>query len=85
MAEQERIKQWLLETVRLMVDRPDDVTVEPIVVGDLVGLRIGVHPSEIGKVIGKQGRTAGSLRTIVTVIGRAQGARFALDIVEQPR
>ena len=77
MVEQECVKQWLLETVRLMVDRSQFA-------GDLVALRIGVHLSDIGKVIGKQGRTAGSLRTIVTAIGMTHGTRFALDIVEQP-
>jgi uncharacterized protein len=82
MTEQERIKQWLLETIRLMVDRPDDVTVEQIA-EDFIALRISVHQSDIGKVIGKQGRAARSLRTIVTAIAMTHGTRFALDIVQQ--
>jgi len=82
MNEQTRVEAWLLETVRLMADRPDDVTVQPVA-GDLPTLRISVHTSDIGKVIGKQGRTARSLRTITSAIAMAHGGRFALDIVER--
>ena len=82
MREQERIHAWLLETVRLMVDHPDEGTVQPVD-GQLPTLQISVHQSDIGKVIGKQGRTARSLRTIVGAIAMAHGGRVALDIVEQ--
>jgi predicted RNA-binding protein YlqC (UPF0109 family) len=82
MTEQERIQQWLLETVRLMVDRPDDVKVQPTGTGDSISLRVSVHPSDIGKMIGKTGRTARSLRTIGTAIAMAHRTRFALDIIE---
>ena len=81
MREQERISQWLLETIRLMVDQPGDVTVQPVA-GDAPTFRVTVHESDIGKVIGKQGRTARSLRTILSAIAMAHGGRFALDIVE---
>ena len=82
MTEQERIRQWLLETVKLMVDQPADVTVQPVA-GDAATLRVLVNHADIGKVIGKQGRTARSLRTILSAIAMAHGGRFALDIVEQ--
>jgi hypothetical protein len=81
MTDVEPIKQWLLETVRLMVDRPEDVTVEPLA-GDLPTLQVSVHQFDIGKVIGKQGRTARALRTMVAAIGMVRGTRWALDIVE---
>jgi hypothetical protein len=84
MTEQERIKQWLLETVRLMVDRPEDVTVESIA-GDPIALRVSVHPTDIGKIIGKAGFTARSFRIIGTAIAMTHGARFTLDIVERSR
>jgi len=79
MTDLERIKSWLLETVRLMVDTPDAVRVETI---SPTALRIRVHHSDIGKIIGKTGRTARSIRTILGAIGMAQGTRYALDIVE---
>ena len=82
MSEHERIRLWLLETVRLMVDRPDDVTVQPIPDNNAIAVRVSVHSSDIGKMIGKTGRTARSLRTIGTAIAMAHGTRFMLDIVE---
>lgn len=82
MTEQERIRQWLLETVKLMVDQPADVTVQPVA-GDAATLRLFVNHADIGKVIGKQGRTARSLRTILSAIAVTHGGRVALDIVEQ--
>ena len=80
MKEQERVKQWLLETVRLMVDRPDDVTIEVQDRDDFMNLRVNVHPSDIGKLIGASGRTARSLRIIGAAIAMTRGTRFALDI-----
>jgi uncharacterized protein len=56
--------------------------VEPVA-GDLLTLRVSVHPSDIGKVIGKQGRSARSLRTISSAIGMAHKTRFGLDIIER--
>lgn len=84
MNEQTRIQEWLLETVRLMVDRPDDVTVQPIPGESAIAFRVGVHATDIGKIIGKTGRTARSLRTIGTAIAMAHQGRFTLDIVQQP-
>jgi predicted RNA-binding protein YlqC (UPF0109 family) len=45
-------------------------------------LRLHLAPGDIGKVIGKQGRTARSLRTIIAALGAKQGVRYSLDIVE---
>jgi len=63
-----------------MADHPDDVRVE-VISSD--ALRLTVHASDIGKMIGKQGRTARSLRTILGAIGMAHGTRYSLDIVER--
>jgi predicted RNA-binding protein YlqC (UPF0109 family) len=82
MNEHERIRQWLLETVRLMVDRPEDVTVQELGTDGLIDVRVSVHPSDIGKLIGKTGRTARSLRVIGAAIATTHGTGFALDIVE---
>jgi uncharacterized protein len=81
MNEGDRIQVWLTETVRLMVDRPDDVIVHKAE-GGVMTLRVCVHSTDVGKIIGKQGRTARSLRTISSAIAMAHGARVALDIVE---
>ena len=68
--------------IKLMVDHPEGVKVETISVNDGSTLRITVDPGDVGKVIGKQGRTARSLRVIVTAMGMASKQRISLDIQE---
>ena len=71
------------EIARALVDTPESVSVEPIHEGDGTVLRLRVAASDIGKVIGKQGRTARSLRTILAAASMKLRHRFSLDIVEE--
>jgi predicted RNA-binding protein YlqC (UPF0109 family) len=68
--------------IKLMVDHPEGVKVESVPANEGISLRISVDPADIGKVIGKQGRTARSLRVIVTAMGMASKQRISLDIRE---
>lgn len=70
---------------RSLVDDADSVVVDAASDGDGTLLRLRVAPGEVGKVIGKQGRTARSLRTILSAAGMKQKHRFTLDIVEDAR
>ena len=76
------IADALTKLIKLMVDRPEQVRVECVPINDGSSLRISVDPSDIGKVIGKQGRTARSLRILVTAMGMASKQRISLDIQE---
>jgi hypothetical protein len=76
------MKQLILEVVQALVDQPEDVSVELVEDRDLTILRVRVAPQDIGKVIGKQGRTARSLRTILGAAGMKLRHRFSLDILE---
>src|ERR1700733_15807876 len=78
----ELMKQLVLEIVQALVDQPDDVSVELIDDHDSTVIRLRVAHQDIGKVIGKQGRTARSLRTILGAASMKLHHRFALDIVE---
>lgn len=73
------------EIARALVDNTDAVLVEVLAEQDSTVLRLHVAPSDIGKVIGKQGRTARSLRTILSAASMKLRHRFALDIVEADR
>ena len=73
----------VLEMARALVDMPDSVSVEAFKDGDGTVLRLRVAPSDVGKVIGKQGRTARSMRTILGAASMKLKHRFALDIVEE--
>jgi uncharacterized protein len=78
----ERMKQLILEIVQALVDQPEDVSVEMIEDRDSTVIRLRVAHQDIGKVIGKQGRTARSLRTILGAASMKLHHRFALDILE---
>jgi predicted RNA-binding protein YlqC (UPF0109 family) len=73
----------VLEMARALVDMPDSVSVEAFKDGDGTVLRLRVAPSDVGKVIGKQGRTARSMRTILGAASMKLKHRFSLDIVEE--
>jgi uncharacterized protein len=70
------------EIALALVDDPDSVVVEAIAEGDSTVIRLRVSPSDVGKVIGKQGRTARSMRTILSAASMKLKHRFSLDIVE---
>jgi predicted RNA-binding protein YlqC (UPF0109 family) len=72
----------LQEIIRALVDDTEAVRIEVITSQDSVVLRLFVASSDIGKVIGKQGRTARSLRTILGAASMKLQRRFSLDIVE---
>ena len=76
------MQQLMGEIVKALVDEPEAVQVEAIPDGDVTVLRLRVAPSDIGKVIGKQGRTARCLRTILGAASMKHRHRFSLDIIE---
>ena len=75
--------QLVLEIARSLCDSPDQVSVESLPDGESTVLRLRVAPTDIGKIIGRQGRTARSLRTILSGAGMKLKQRFVLDIVEE--
>lgn len=76
------IRTLVSEIAQALVDDPSAVKVEAIIDQDIAVLRLEVAPADVGKVIGKQGRTARSLRTILGAASMKHRRRFALDIVE---
>lgn len=81
MTEVSEIRQMVQLIARCLVDRPDEVSVEEIEQGDTLILRITVRSGEIGKLIGKQGRTARALRTILSAASMTSGRKISLDLV----
>jgi predicted RNA-binding protein YlqC (UPF0109 family) len=77
------MKQLVLEIVCALVDDSEAVTVELIQDRDSTVIRLRVAHNDIGKVIGKQGRTARSLRTILGAASMKLHLRFSLDILEE--
>jgi len=67
---------------RRLVDEPDAVRVEELEEDDALVLRLHVAPDDVGKVIGRQGRIARALRTLVRAGGAQEGRRIVLEIVD---
>ncbi|WBU39180.1 RNA-binding protein [Homoserinibacter sp. YIM 151385] len=66
--------------VKGIVDHPDDVRVDAIDSARGEVLEVHVHPEDLGRVIGRSGRTAKALRTLVTAL--ADGRRVRVDVVD---
>jgi hypothetical protein len=76
------MKQLIEDIAKALVDNPDQVQVHPVEGEQVTVLELRVHPSDLGKVIGKQGRTARAIRTILGAAGMKLRKRFTLEILE---
>jgi predicted RNA-binding protein YlqC (UPF0109 family) len=65
-----------------IVNNPDDVSVEEYVSGKVIHLDLQVHPEDIGRVIGKHGRVANSMRAILRVVAARNGKQVEMDVVD---
>jgi predicted RNA-binding protein YlqC (UPF0109 family) len=70
------------ELAKSLVDYPDEVAVESSGGGDFVRLELEVAEDDLGRIIGRSGRTARALRTILSAAAEKDGRRCSLDIVE---
>lgn len=74
-------QQFIEYIVKSLVSHPDDVVVERRIDEKGVLLELTVHPEDLGRVIGKRGVTAQSLRTLLRALGTKNDARYNLKIV----
>ena len=73
----------LVEAIaRALVDHPEQVQVRSVDGEQVTVLELRVHPEDLGKVIGRQGRTAKSIRTILGAAGMKIRKRLTLEILE---
>ncbi len=76
------IRELVEEISKALVDLPDQVVVREVQGEQTTVLELRVAPSDLGKVIGKQGRTARSVRTLLGAVGMKLNRRFTLEILE---
>lgn len=74
-------QQFVEYIVKSLVGHPDDVTIERTIDEKGVLLSLTVNPEDLGRVIGKRGMTAQSLRTLLRALGTKNDARYNLKIV----
>ena len=65
-----------------LVDHPDEVSVDEIHHGSRVTLELSVSKEDMGRVIGKGGRVANAIRTLLRVAAEREGSQVTLDVVE---
>ncbi|RKX69607.1 KH domain-containing protein [candidate division WOR-3 bacterium] len=76
------MKQLIEYVVKALVDNPDKVDVREITGEKTVIYELRVGSGDLGKVIGKEGRTAKAIRTLITAAAMKQGKRAVLEIIE---
>ena len=77
------VDELVREIARALVDEPASVDVETVDRDENTILKLRVAPQDVGKVIGKQGRTARSVRTILGAVSMKLHHRYTLDILEE--
>jgi len=76
------MKELIQYIVQALVDNPDQVIVNEIVTHQTLVLELKVAKEDLGKVIGKKGRTAQAMRTILSCASAKEQKRAVLEIVE---
>jgi len=76
------MKEFIEYIVKNLVDHPDEVKVAEVEGSRTTVFELRVGAGELGKVIGKEGRTAKSLRTLLAAVAARQGKRAVLEILE---
>lgn len=76
------MRELIEQIAKSLVDNPDEVSVNAVEGEQVTVLELRVAQTDLGKVIGKQGRTARALRTILGAAGMKMRKRFTLEILE---
>ena len=76
------MKDLITMILQALVDQPEEVSVNEIGGGHTIVLEVRVAKTDIGKVIGKQGRTAQAIRTVLSAASGKSRKRYIFEIVE---
>ena len=76
------MKDLLLYMAKNLVDNPDAVSVNEMTEEDGLVLELRVAPEDMGKVIGRQGRIAKEIRTIINTVAQRDGVKVTVEIVD---
>ena len=76
------MKEFLEYLVKHLVEHPDNISIETTEKDDKLVFNIRVHESDLGKVIGRKGRTVFALRTLLSALAAKEGKRTIIEILE---
>jgi predicted RNA-binding protein YlqC (UPF0109 family) len=77
------MEAFLDYVVKGLVDRPDAVTITPADRNGVTVYELRVHPTDMGKIIGRQGATINAIRALLLVGSARRGLRCALEVVDE--
>ena len=80
---EDAMKEFVEFIVKKIVDSPDQVEVSFIEGKSTAIIELRVAPEDVGKIIGKSGRTANALRTLVSAVASRQNQKVVLEIIEE--
>lgn len=76
------MKELITTIAKYLVDTPEDVNLEVVEGEKITVLELRVAKEDLGKVIGKQGQTARSMRTLLNAVAKKAGKKAVLEIIE---
>ena len=79
------MQAFLEYVVKGLVQSPDEVTVTPVEKTGMTVYELRMNPSDVGRIIGREGLTINALRSLLTAGSAKKGLRCSLEIVEEQR
>lgn len=76
------MKELVYEIVKVLVDNPENIKIDEIVENNVVTIKLSVDQSDMGKVIGRNGKIAKSIRTVLKAAATKENVLVNLDIVD---
>ena len=76
------MKELIEYVVKTLVDHPEDIRISEIEGERTIVFELRCHPDDVGKVIGKSGKTVGAIRTLLSTVAARQNRRAMLEVVE---
>jgi predicted RNA-binding protein YlqC (UPF0109 family) len=76
------MKELIEYVVKTLIDHPDDLRITEIEGERTIVFELRCHPEDVGKVIGKSGKTVGAIRTLLSTVASRQNKRAMLEVVE---
>jgi len=77
------MRKFLEYVAKCLVDKPEDVNIEETDENGRTKFKLFVNSAETGKVIGKEGKTAKAIRTLLTAVSAKEGKRCSLEIPDK--
>ena len=77
------MKEFVAYIVKNLVDHPDEVRINEVGGTQTLIIELAVEKSDIGKIIGKQGKTINAIRTLLMSVASRNGIRVSLEIIEE--